>query len=103
MMLFQTIQSITIAELKGKLTSSIQLIDVRTPNEYRGGHIRQAKNVPLQRITSFKGDQAKPVYVICQSGMRSKQATKELKKMGYQAINVRGGMNQWLDKTIGGK
>lgn len=57
MMLFQTIQSITIAELKGKLTSSIQLIDVRTPNEYRGGHIRQAKNVPLQRITSFKGDQ----------------------------------------------
>lgn len=39
MMLFQTIQSITIAELKGKLTSSIQLIDVRTPNEYRGGHI----------------------------------------------------------------
>ncbi|MFS0926984.1 rhodanese-like domain-containing protein [Enterococcus durans] len=103
MMLFQTMQSITIAELKGKLTSSIQLIDVRTPNEYRGGHIRQAKNVPLQRITSFKGDQAKPVYVICQSGMRSKQATKELKKMGYQAINVRGGMNQWLDKTIGGK
>lgn len=103
MMLFQTMQSITIAELKGKLTSSIQLIDVRTPNEYRGGHIRQAKNVPLQRITSFKGDQDKPVYVICQSGMRSKQATKELNKMGYQAINVRGGMNQWLDKTIGGK
>lgn len=76
---------------------------MRTPNEYRGGHIRQAKNVPLQRITSFKGDQEKPVYVICQSGMRSKQATKELNKMGYQAINVRGGMNQWLDKTIGGK
>lgn len=103
MRLFQTIQSITIAELKGKLTSSIQLIDVRTPNEYRGGHIRQAKNVPLQRITSFKGDQTESVYVICQSGMRSKQATKELKKMGYQAINIRGGMNQWLDKTTGGK
>ncbi|HJG22174.1 rhodanese-like domain-containing protein [Enterococcus durans] len=103
MMLFQTIKSITIAELKGKLKSSIQLIDVRTPNEYRGGHIRQAKNIPLQRINSFKGDQTKPVYVICQSGMRSKQATKELNKMGYQAINVRGGMNQWLDKTIGGK
>lgn len=67
------------------------------------GHIRQAKNIPLQRILSFKGKQEAPVYVICQSGMRSKQATKELKKMGYDVINVRGGMNQWFEPTVGGK
>ncbi len=103
MMLFQTIQSISTSELKEKLSDSVQLIDVRTPGEYQGGHIRQAKNIPLQRITSFKGKPEKPVYVICQSGMRSKQASKELKKMGYQAVNVRGGMNQWLEKTVGGK
>lgn len=103
MMLFQTTKTISTLELKEKLKDSIQLIDVRTPDEYRGGHIKQAVNLPLQRIISFKGKQDKPVYVICQSGMRSKQASKELKKMGYDVINVRGGMNQWFEPTVGGK
>ena len=53
MSLFQTVKSISTAELKEKLNGSIQLLDVRTPAEYRGGHIRQAKNIPLQRILSF--------------------------------------------------
>lgn len=34
--------------------------------------------------------------------MRSKQAAKELKKSGYDVVNVRGGMNQWFDRTVGG-
>ncbi|MEY8445655.1 rhodanese-like domain-containing protein [Enterococcus ratti] len=103
MVLFQTIKSISTTELKGKLHASIQLIDVRTPAEYQQGHIKQAKNIPLQQIMSFKGKQEEPVYLICQSGMRSKQASKILKKMGYEVINVRGGMNQWIEPTIGGK
>ena len=101
--LFQPTKSISTTELKKKLKNPIQLIDVRTPMEYRGGHIKQAINIPLQRIVSFKGKQSEPVYVICQSGMRSKQASKELKKMGYDVMNVRGGMNQWFEPTVGGK
>ncbi|MBF8808600.1 MAG: rhodanese-like domain-containing protein [Enterococcus lacertideformus] len=103
MALFQTTKSISVAELKGNLKNPIQLLDVRTPEEYQRGHIRQAKNIPLHRIQSFNGKTNEPVYVICQSGMRSKQASKELKKMGYDVFNVRGGMNQWFEPTIGGK
>ncbi|MDA9460186.1 Rhodanese-like protein [Enterococcus mundtii 3F] len=103
MILFQSGQSTTVKELQEKLNENIQLIDVRSPEEYRGGHIKQAKNVPLYRISSYNGDKQVPVYVICQSGIRSKQATKELKDLGYQAINVRGGMNQWHGEKTGGR
>ena len=71
--------------------------------EHRSGHIKGAKNIPLQGINRYDGDKEKTVYVICQSGMRSKQAAKELKKSGYDVVNVRGGMNQWFDRTVGGK
>ncbi|MBO0461596.1 rhodanese-like domain-containing protein [Enterococcus sp. DIV1298c] len=103
MALFQFGQSVTTKDLQEKLSGDIQLVDVRSPEEYRGGHIKQAKNVPLYRITNYKGNKQDPVYVICQSGIRSKQAAKELKELGYQAINVRGGMNQWLGQRVGGK
>lgn len=101
--LFQSIPAITIKELEGLLTQNITLLDVRSANEYRGGHIEKAINVPLNKITGYKGTKDKPVYLICQSGMRSKNAAKQLKKMGYTVSNIRGGMNQWTGKIRGGK
>ncbi|MHC5268571.1 rhodanese-like domain-containing protein [Enterococcus sp. LJL98] len=101
--LFQSIPSITVKELEGKLTQNITLLDVRSPSEYRGGHITKTINLPLNKITGYTGDKDQDVYLICQSGMRSKSAAKQLKKMGYNVINVRGGMNQWTGKIRGGK
>ncbi|WP_165005695.1 MULTISPECIES: rhodanese-like domain-containing protein [unclassified Enterococcus] len=101
--LFQPVKTISIQELQGRLADSPVLLDVRTPSEYRSGHIKQAKNVPLQKINGYNGEKDKTVYVICQSGMRSKQAAKELTKAGYDVINVRGGMNQWTGQLAGGK
>lgn len=101
--LFQSIPSITTRELEGLLTQNVTLLDVRSPSEYRGGHIAKAINVPLNKITGYKGTKDAPVYLICQSGMRSKNAAKQLKKMGYTVTNVRGGMNQWAGKIRGGK
>lgn len=102
--LFQSIPSISTKELETLLTTQhITLLDVRNPGEYRGGHIQKANNVPLNKITTYKGKNTEPVYVICQSGMRSKNAAKQLKKMGYNVVNVRGGMNQWTGKIRGGK
>ena len=100
--IFQKNPSISTSELSKCLANGIKLIDVRTAQEYRGGHIAQAKNVPLDRIERYQG-KAKEVYVICQSGMRSKQAVQILQKKGYEAINVRGGMNQWTGNVRGGK
>ncbi|MES5953503.1 rhodanese-like domain-containing protein [Bacillus fungorum] len=80
-----------IAGKKGK-----QFIDVRTVGEYRGNHMKGFQNIPLNELASRANqlDKNKEVIVICQSGMRSKQAAKVLKKLGFQhVINVSGGMN----------
>ena len=56
-------------------------IDVRTVGEYRGNHMKGFQNIPLNDLASKTNqlDKNREVIVICQSGMRSKQATKVLK------------------------
>ena len=51
--LFTKIDSISTSELEAKLREPIQLLDVRTPMEFRRGHIKNAKNVPLTEIGSY--------------------------------------------------
>ncbi|MFS9028037.1 rhodanese-like domain-containing protein [Streptococcus cristatus] len=95
---FTRIDSISTDELEKRLKSNIQLIDVRMPAEFRRGHIKEAKNVPLSQIGRFSPANEETIYVICHSGMRSKIAAKKLKKKGYDVINVRGGMSAWTGK-----
>ena len=96
MMPAKGIQSISTEQLKTILNDRDKVfIDVRTPGEYKGRNIRQFKNIPLGSDFS-KLPKDKETVVICQSGMRSSQACKQLKKLGYQKItNVRGGMSAW--------
>ena len=98
--LFTKIDSISTSELEAKLKEPIQLLDVRTPMEFRRGHIKNAKNVPLTEISSYTPTTKETLYVICHSGVRSKMAAKKLKKKGYDVINVRGGMSAWTGKVI---
>lgn len=94
--LFQSIPSVSTDELQALLRKeSITLIDVRTGSEFRNGHIKQAKNIPLNRIGSYTADTSTSVYVICQSGARSAAAARKLRAKGYDAVNVRGGMSAW--------
>ena len=90
--LFTKIDSISTSELEAKLKEPIQLLDVRTPTEFRRGHIKNAKNVPLTEIGSYKPTTKETLYVICHSGVRSKMAAKKLKKKGYDVIKGRCGM-----------
>ena len=78
--LFTKIDSISTTELENKLKENIQLIDVRTPGEFRRGHIKNAKNIPLNEIGNFTPIADKKIYVICHSGARSKLTAKKLKK-----------------------
>lgn len=93
------VKNISGKELKAEINKkNKQLIDVRTPGEFRGNHIRGFRNIPLNHLAQQANglDKNKEVVVICQSGMRSKQATKVLKKQGFKDItNVSGGMNAW--------
>lgn len=90
------VQSISIAQLKDMLNDKDKIfIDVRTPAEYKGRHISQFKNIPLG--SSFENlPKDKEIIVICQSGMRSSQACKQLKNQGFERVsNVRGGMSAY--------
>ncbi|MEI5993100.1 rhodanese-like domain-containing protein [Candidatus Enterococcus mansonii] len=95
--------SISTHELQEKLASKVEVIDVREKTEFSSGHIPGAKNIPLGKITSYTKKGSDPVYVICQSGMRSRQAVKKLKNKGIEAINVKGGMSAWRGEVRGGK
>jgi phage shock protein E len=70
-----------------------QIIDVRTPGEFKAGHIRGAVNIPLQTISSqlerIKRD--KPVITCCASGMRSASAKSILKSSGFEEVYNGGG------------
>lgn len=101
---FKQPPSISMNELRGMVSNNAYILDVRTPEEFRGGHIQGSKNFPLDRIHSFSQKLNEPIYVVCQSGMRSKRATKMLIKKGYEAINVKGGLLSWSGKLVqGGK
>lgn len=79
----------------------INLIDVRTPVEFREVHVGLARNVPLDRldaqsVAAGANDGDSPVYVICRSGNRAKQACEKLLAAGHQnVVNVEGGTQAW--------
>ncbi|GAB6474907.1 MULTISPECIES: rhodanese-like domain-containing protein [Bacillus] len=91
------VQNINGKELKSIVGKQGKyFIDVRTVGEYRGNHMKGFQNIPLNDLASKTNqlDKNREVIVICQSGLRSKQAAKMLKKLGFQhVINVSGGMN----------
>lgn len=100
-MFFKKVPSISTKDLESKLAEKPQIIDVREPHEFKAGHISGAKNVPLGKVGNHatKGT----TYVICQSGMRSKRATKQLLAKGQDVVNVKGGMSAWTGSVRGGK
>ena len=79
----------------------IELIDVRTPVEFREAHVDFARNVPLdqldpQTIRSQRNcSPTEPLYVICRSGGRGKQACERLAAAGLDVVNVEGGTQAW--------
>lgn len=95
------VRHISTTDLKAEIKNKDkQWIDVRTPGEFKGNHIRGFKNIPLHQLSEKAEKELskeKEVVVICQSGMRSQKACKMLKKLGYPKVtNVSGGMNNWI-------
>ena len=72
---------------------SVTLLDTRTVGEFRRGHIEGFQNIPVDELRERVSEIAprKPVYVICQSGLRSYIATRILEGYGFEAYNFAGG------------
>jgi len=78
------------------------LLDVRSPSEYREGHIPGSKNVPLHdidNVDSVVENIDTVLYVYCHSGVRSSQAVEQLKEMGYTNVRNIGGIAAYSGKV----
>lgn len=75
------------------MAKGAQIIDVRSPSEYAGGHIKGSKNIPLQSLSSSlsKINKSKPVITCCASGMRSASAKSVLQNNGFSEVYNGGG------------
>lgn len=85
-----------------KNTKNTILLDVRSEQEYKEGHVPGSQNIPLQlidRAESVIKDKDTPLFVYCYSGARSGQAVKMLKKMGYTDVKNIGGIAAYTGET----
>ena len=96
---FKTVSSDEFARIIGD-TDTVQLVDVRTKEEYEEGHISNALlidyysyNFEEQAIAKLSKE--KTVAVYCRSGRRSAAATRKLVKLGYEVVNLDGGILAW--------
>ena len=96
-----TITPQKLAELN-RQGQGVDLIDVRTPVEFREVHVAFAHNVPLDRLDPAgvaqlrKSAADQPLYVICRSGGRGSQACEKLQAAGLtNVVNVEGGTLAW--------
>lgn len=94
--------TIAPAELAERRSSgkAVDLVDVRTPVEFREVHVEFARNIPLGELDVAKlaeecRDADEPLYVICRTGTRAGQACEKLSSAGITAISVEGGTLGW--------
>jgi rhodanese-related sulfurtransferase len=84
----------------------VDLIDVRTPVEFREVHASEARNVPLDQLDAAalaaeRFGAGKPLYLICQAGTRGQQACEKLLGAGCtNVINVEGGTRAWIEAGL---
>lgn len=81
------------AEVKEMIENGALIVDVRSPMEFKSGHVPGSKNIPLQNIPHRMKDIEKfkqPLVLVCASGNRSGQATQYLKARGIDCVNGGG-------------
>ena len=90
---------VSVDEAKKMIADGIQVVDVRTPAEYAGGHIPEARNVPLDSVLArprdlLKGDK---ILFVCQVGQRSALAAEMAAATGLKELyNLEGGTDAWV-------
>lgn len=105
-MSFATISPARLAEIC-KSGKTVEMIDVRTPVEFREVHVEFARNVPLDQLDphslmkSRNSSASEPLYLVCRSGGRGQQACEQFLKAGFSnVLNVEGGTLACIDAGL---
>ena len=80
-----------------KQRADLHLLDVREDDEWTAGHIDGAQHIPLRELSARLGELPtdKTIVAVCRSGSRSEAAVRGLRRLGYEAENLEGGVNAW--------
>lgn len=98
--------SVSALEFEKEIKSdSVQLVDVRTPQEYAEGHIDGALNINVQSddfkdLVQRKLSKDSTILVYCRSGRRSLDAADILTNLGYNVVNLKGGIIEWKENGL---
>lgn len=84
--------AISAGELQAAVTEGAQVVDVRTDEEWRAGHLPFAVHIPMERLGARVNELNGRTVFVCRSGNRSAYATEALVDRGMDAVNLEGGM-----------
>lgn len=93
------VPSVTVAQVPDPLPEDVQVLDVREPQEWEAGHIAGALHVPLRELPNRTDEVPadEQLLVVCKIGGRSAQAVAYLSQLGRDAVNLSGGLIDWVD------
>jgi phage shock protein E len=86
------------AEARKLVAGGAMLVDVRSPEEFSGGHIEGAVSIPIQELSGRVdelGTKSGEIVLYCQSGSRSAMAKRLLERNGFTNVHDLGGIGQW--------
>lgn len=90
------------AEASQRVESGALLLDVREPDEWSAGHAPEATWIPMRELGGRQAELPadRPIVVVCRSGERSGRVTVALRRAGYDAANLSGGLLAWASAGL---
>ena len=98
-------RSVSTAEMTAMVNEKdAVIVDIRPANEFRGGHITDAKNFPSAKIKDEMGQlekfKTKPIILVCKTGMTAGSVAGDLKKAGFDVYKLQGGITEWQNASL---
>lgn len=102
---FNSFSQVSVEVFEKGLSADVQVLDVRTPEEFNKGHLKNAmladwKNQEefISRVAAL--DKNDPVFLYCLSGNRSAAATKYMREQGFEVVELKGGIKAWKEAEL---
>lgn len=91
---------ITLQEAKSRYDAGVTLLDVREPDEWAAGHVKNALHIPrgqvAARVQGVLEDKTSPVVTYCAAGARAQVVAEAMRDMGYENVMpMEGGYSDW--------